>query len=162
MSLQRHLQLGHGTVNLLISFSNTLACSSDINATTVICKFSCHSLTKRELLETWRNLLGGETWKEVTFSKWLVFPAGFPSANCRRRREGQHHQAKWILIDYTGNVPPLSNIIICTQLDWSLAQLVAGLCFYSEDYTGNVTARNILHFHLKPRVLCTSWFDTGF
>lgn len=96
MSLQRHLQFGHGNANLLISSSNTLCFQSDINETLSFVMFPV-IYWQDENYQKHDAISWGETLTEVTITEWLVFPEGFPSANCRRR-EGQLRQARWIII----------------------------------------------------------------
>lgn len=98
MSLQRHLQFGHGNANLLISSSNTLCFPSDINETLSFVMFPV-IYWQDENYQKHDAISWGETLTEVTITEWLVFPEGFPSANCRRR-EGQLRQARWIIIAY--------------------------------------------------------------
>lgn len=96
MSLQRHLQFGHGNANLLISSSNTLVFPSERNETLSFVMFPV-IYWQDENYQKHDAISWGETLTEVTITEWLVFPEGFPSANCRRR-EGQLRQARWIII----------------------------------------------------------------
>lgn len=96
MSLQRHLQFGHGNANLLISSSNTLGFPSERNETLSFVMFPV-IYWQDENYQKHDAISWGETLTEVTITEWLVFPEGFPSANCRRR-ELQLRQARWIII----------------------------------------------------------------